>query len=128
MRQFGPTHLQTVYSQSDLAKFLTGLERYQEAEPVLRACVKNIAVVLRGDWRMFDAESRLGGCLVELGRFEEAEKYLIRSHGSLIEHEKAAADVKARSFDRVISLYRVWGVEEKQEIYQAARERWSSGE
>ncbi|MFH1418485.1 MAG: serine/threonine-protein kinase [Planctomycetota bacterium] len=84
--------------------------RPEEAEPVLRECLKTRRETLsEGHWMIANAESLLGGCLADQGRFEEAEPLLTGSHAAI----KADSGFRHRrwveAIERTTRMYEAWG-------------------
>ena len=70
----------------------------QEAEPLLREGLDiRRATLSADDWRVAYAQSTLGGCLVVLGRFAEAEPLLVPSYEQLAKNVHVARLSPARS-------------------------------
>jgi non-specific serine/threonine protein kinase/serine/threonine-protein kinase len=83
--------------------------REQEGEQLLREALNICSRTWGSDsWRTADAESRLGGCLTALKRFDEAEPLLLNSHKKL---RAAVGTPPARRYqatERLVHLYEAW--------------------
>jgi len=86
-------------------------EMWEEAEPVLRQCLElRIKHLGDDDWRVGGAQSLLGGTLLKLKKFEQAEPLLI----SGFEIQKAkesemlgnAVDAIDQALDRIVDFYK----------------------
>jgi serine/threonine protein kinase/Tfp pilus assembly protein PilF len=74
-----------------------------------------------GHWRPADAESRLGGCLTELQRFEEAEKLLLGSYETLQKASGTPPVRRIEAADRIVKLYETLGKPDKAAEWRAKR-------
>ena len=96
-------------------------ERHGEAERLWRRFLE-IARQRRldDDPQTYDAESRLGACLTRLGRYEDAEGYLLRSYRAMradIRHLTPAVHADFRT--RVDALYKSWGRTDRAAAWRA---------
>ena len=86
------------------------LDRSGEAEVYLREAVAVRTAALGEDhWHVAASASALGACLVSLGKYEEAERYLLSSLSTL---ETTFGDEDRRSQlarERVVLLYEASG-------------------
>ena len=73
-----------------------------------------------GHWRIAEVQMALGDCLVEQGRYPEAEELLIASDSTL--HKKfGSADPRTREATaRLAKLYETWGKPDEAERHRAA--------
>ncbi|MBX3404934.1 MAG: protein kinase [Phycisphaeraceae bacterium] len=82
-----------------------------------------------GDWRIENARSRLGGALLALGRFAEAEPLLTASalalRGSPEAHRTASENRVIEAFERVSRLYEAWNRAEPDPAREAAAADWA---
>ncbi len=67
-------------------------------------------------WWINHAESALAACLIELGRYQEAERLLLNSYPKLRSRRDPLA---ARALARLVSLYEAWGRSDKAAEYRA---------
>ncbi len=95
--------------------------RANEAEGAIRDMVERMRAVLPANSQQLAfAESMLGETLVGLGRFAEAEPFLLRAHEvTLAAHGEEKNFFSAESLRRVLTLYDAWGRAEPAAIYRA---------
>ena len=85
------------------------LGRAAEALPLLREYVATVQSAARKDpWLDAEALSNLGGCLIAVGRLEEAETTLLKSHEEFLKVKSAPPDKVRKAVDRLVSLYEKW--------------------
>ncbi len=81
-----------------------------------------------GDWPIDNARSRLGGVLLAMGRFAEAEPLLTASalalRGSKDAYRSPTENRIIEAFDRVAALYRLWNEAEPDAARMAAAAEW----
>jgi serine/threonine-protein kinase len=93
----------------DLGIALIGLNRAADAEPALRE-----ALALRqqhlpaGAPLTAGAASALGDCLIALGRFTEAEQYLLEADTVLQSNPQSPARRRRETIERLVRLYEQW--------------------
>ena len=68
-----------------------------------------------------DAQSRLGGCLVALGRLGEAEKLLLSSYQTLHDVRGTPPQRRVEAAERIVKLYETWGKPDKAAEWKAKR-------
>ncbi|MCB9854210.1 MAG: serine/threonine protein kinase [Phycisphaerales bacterium] len=121
----GATHSLTIAPLDDLAGLLEGESRWIEAEPLLR---ERIASLAQNAGEMepvrINARIRLGRCLIECGRFAEAEAELLSVQSSL----GATIPVQSEAGERCVSLlarlYDNWDRAEPRRGYDRKRDHW----
>ncbi|PYS90421.1 MAG: hypothetical protein DMF64_14970 [Acidobacteria bacterium] len=70
------------------------------------------------NWLVAEAESALGGCLVALRRFDEAEPLLTDSY-TILKNRRAIQDTYTRlATTRLVNLYQAWGKPERAAQYR----------
>lgn len=117
-----PKHVNRAIFLRHLAMALLAQGRAAEAEPLAREALEIFRAKAPGSWRIADAESVLGGCLTNLGRFAEAEPLLLGSYAVLSrEQEAAGARAAPAALERVVGLYTAWGRPEKARVYRALK-------
>lgn len=117
-----PRHPRRAIFLRHLAAALLAQGRAAEAEPLAREALEIFRTKAPGSWRIADAESVLGGCLADLGRFAEAEPLLLGSYAVLSrEQEAAGARVAPAALDRIIGLYTAWDRPERAAVYRGLR-------
>jgi tetratricopeptide (TPR) repeat protein len=91
------------------ARVLSGLGRAEESESLLRECVAIQSAAGRPEqWRIALTRNELGACLIELGRYDEAETELLESYRDLV-RTLGARDPRTRTaIQRIIRLYERW--------------------
>lgn len=108
----------------NLASLLLDRGQAAEAEPLAREALEIFRGSLEpGSWRIADAESVLGGCLAQLGRYEEATPLLLGAYPLLKESEGPAGSHTRRALERIIRLYTARGQDEQADRYRALRTR-----
>jgi len=75
-----------------------------------------------GHWRIEVARVALGGCLLRLGRFVEAESLLVPAYERVREARGAGAGETRTAIEHVVALYEAWGQPEKAGRYRVPRE------
>ncbi|MEE8153400.1 MAG: tetratricopeptide repeat protein [Phycisphaerales bacterium] len=71
--------------------------------------------------RVAETQSVLGGCLVRLGRYEQAKPLLVESLPIIRERWGEQQKHTLAALDRIISLYEAWGKPQEAEEYRAIR-------
>jgi serine/threonine-protein kinase len=95
----------------------------ETAEPMLREALTIRRKKLDpGAWEIADSESALGGCLVTLGRFAEAESLLIQGYQTLEASRGHEDHLTQTAIQHLIKLYRAWGKPEQAARYEALQD------
>jgi tetratricopeptide (TPR) repeat protein len=106
-RDIGPT-------LAALGWALTRDGRARAGEPLLSegadVCRKRFP---EGHWVTADADSRLGACLTELRRFDQAEHLLLDGYRRVHAAPGAPPLRTRQALDRIIALYEAWGKPDK---------------
>jgi len=94
----------------NFATVLRSRGRCAEAEPLLDRALR----LERGAWpadhaRVIRVQRLLGACLVDLGRFEDAEAPLLAARGALLEARGPADSLTLEVADDLSRLYEAWG-------------------
>ena len=114
MRQFGPTHPSTLGSKHNLAVALHGLGQLKEAEALAREVVETVSSVLPAEYYRLPAyRATFALCLMDLGRFDEAEEQLLAAYNRELamrgeQHKNTRKVVK-----NLIHLYEAWDKPDK---------------
>jgi tetratricopeptide (TPR) repeat protein len=91
--------------------------RYAEAEPVAREALALMEKLLPDDWSRFHAMSVVGGALLGLQRYAEAEPFLVQGYGGMKQREAFInAGFKlwlTRAGERLIRFYEATNQPEK---------------
>src|SRR5262249_48760304 len=109
---------------AQLGDALCNAGRPSEAEPFLRECVAQRSKKPMSGfcWRTAAAPCLLGHCLVEQGKFAEAEPFLLAGYDELSRTEGTARSI-ARAIDWTIALYERSGRPEDAERWRKKRNR-----
>ena len=112
-----------------LGHCLVHVERFAEAEPIIRESIEIRSRVLEGErrWLITNSESILGECLAGQGRFEEAEGLLVGSYEELRASILVPADNQRLARERLVDLYERWGRVDEAAKYRAPASVNSSG-
>jgi tetratricopeptide (TPR) repeat protein len=95
--------------RKNLATALLAQGRATEAEPLAREALAIFRSSSPTSWRVADAESVLGACIMKSGRFQEAEPLLLGSYRTLKEEQGGGAKYAAKALERIVELYIRWG-------------------
>jgi len=110
---FGTTHPSTLKFADQRAGVLLKMGDYQAALKILQSSVAQRTRAARDHWRTFSAQSKLGGALLGLGNYDDAERLLLAGHAGLEKHRKmipaGEAAVLRDSTQRLVDLYRARG-------------------
>jgi serine/threonine protein kinase/tetratricopeptide (TPR) repeat protein len=86
--------------------------RFEEAEPLLRESLAIRKDTAPDDWRFFNNQSQLGGCLLERGNYAQAELLLLSGYEGMHQRAAAIADpLRPRlkeALQRLTQLYTAW--------------------
>ena len=69
-------------------------------------------------WRTAEAKRVLGKCLTALGRYPEAEAYLLESYRTLAAQQHAPTELIGKAGEQLVSLYEAWGKPEQARTYR----------
>jgi serine/threonine-protein kinase len=113
-------HHERGYYLRNLASSLLAQGKAEEAEGYAQEA---LTILQHADppipWRIADAESLLGACLTDLGRYAEAEPLLTKGYAVLVKDKEDGAKRAPDALKRLINLYTAWGKPEKAAEYQA---------
>jgi tetratricopeptide (TPR) repeat protein len=130
-RLMPPRHRSTGQSLVALGWALTKQGRAKDGEPFLRA---GLEICRTGyplgqwtttdaetglDWSAAVAESRLGGCLIALEQFNEAETLLLTSYQTLEDARGTPPTHRVEARERIVKLYETWGKPDKAAAWRA---------
>ncbi len=100
-----------------LGLMLVKQERWAEAEPVLRDCLKIREAKQPDEWYTFNTHSLLGASLLGQKKFAEAEPLIVGGYEGLKAREaKLPAPAKKclpEAAARIVPLYEAWGKKDK---------------
>ena len=106
-----------------MAAVLSHLKDDAAAEPIWREAIELWKSNLTPDdpryWRIADTQNALGGSLIALGRYEEADAILLESRRALHTAENVPDNIKPEALRRIIKLYEHWGKPDKAAEYRA---------
>jgi len=119
----GLKHPERAVYLRNLASVLLDQGRAAEAEPLAREAVTVLLQVTPSSWRLADAESVLGGCLVAQGRYAEAEPMLVGAYKTLAKDPSDGNRRAGEALIRVLALYKAWGKPERVAEYAAKMTR-----
>jgi serine/threonine protein kinase len=100
-----------------------------EAEPLLREAILDYQsefLFPYDEWRIAAAKSSLGGCLVALGRYDEAEALLLESLPILQSRTEPPGFWKRECLTYCVKLYEGWGKPDEAEKYRVQLSKSSS--
>jgi tetratricopeptide (TPR) repeat protein len=116
-KQFGPGDPRTVAAMATLARNLLKLEKWADAEPLLRECLAIRERAQPDAWSTFNTRSMLGGSLLGQTKYALAEPLLLSGYEGMKAREaKIPAPGKPRlpeAGDRLVKLYDAWRKPEK---------------
>ena len=104
-----------------LGRIFVHLKRYKNAEPLLREAltIRRMRRNFPGDWKTAKTESVLGACLTGLGKYGEAEPYLLRGYPIIAKDKGSDHRRTIEAIQRVINLYEAWNKPDKAAKYRA---------
>ena len=110
-RAWGPDQTDEARIETNLGDLLAKRGRLQESERLLRAALHNREKMLpRNHPDIFDGEAKLGGVLVQEGRFSEAEPLLLRNCGTRLSEIHFGKEVELPGPKPPPSPQRIYGV------------------
>jgi eukaryotic-like serine/threonine-protein kinase len=122
-RIFGPDHPYTLGSMVNLAIIYNVEGRYADAEKLAKeAAVGFEHIKLAGGEEMGETRATLGGALVGLGRYAEAELELVQAV-PLLSAEKSEQD---KCLKALVALYGAWEKSEPGKGHAAQAARWKA--
>jgi tetratricopeptide (TPR) repeat protein len=115
--------LELAFTRVRLGATLTQSGKAAEAEPLLRDALRAFEQSGKPeDWRFADARSVLGECLASLGKYDEAEHFLLAAYTSL--HEEVVGPPRfahwgaETTLDRIVTMYEQSGKDELSEEWR----------
>jgi serine/threonine protein kinase/tetratricopeptide (TPR) repeat protein len=117
-RKLPPGDIALAETLSWLGTNLRRQDRSADAEPIFRECLAIREKQAPDDWATFNTQSQLGGTLISLQKYAEAEPLLISGYNGLVARE-ARITVKSRdrmiaaAGQRIVQLYNASGQPEK---------------
>ncbi len=116
---------------SRVAQRLHELGEHVAAEATWREALAMRAATIPNHWTHYDAMSRLGATLVEVGRFQEAEPLLLNGYNGMKDDPRVpppsanqGADRKREALVRIIDLYEAWDAAEPGQSYAEKAAEW----
>jgi tetratricopeptide (TPR) repeat protein len=112
-KQFGATHWRTAGVMAWRGLCLVQLEKWPEAESVLRMCLSIREAAEPDDWKTFNTRSLLGEAVLGQSRYAEAEPLLVSGYEGIKARESTIPESHrtrrvAEAAERVLHLYRAW--------------------
>ncbi len=117
-------HPDVADSLAGLGAVLLDLQKYVEAEPLLRECLAIRKEKLPDHWLRFNALSLLGGALARQGKFEEAEPLLLGGYARMRDDPAANNDRRREALERIVELYDARHEAQPAEGYDAKTAEW----
>ena len=110
-RELAPGHPKSNETLSMLVGMLTRAGRAEEAEQQIRDAVIRLRQLFPPEnFQLAFAESMLGDNLVALGKYQEAESFLLKSHKVILDTVEDPTNFYAvDSYQRLLTLYDSWG-------------------
>jgi tetratricopeptide (TPR) repeat protein len=109
--------------QSSLAGNLLKQQRYAEAEPLVRECLRFREQNEANDYVTFSTKSLLGGSLQGQKKYAEAEPLLLAGYEGMKQREGEIPPVRkfrmTEAIERLVQLYEAWGRLEKAAEWKA---------
>jgi tetratricopeptide (TPR) repeat protein len=117
-------------SPPDDARALTSLawnlvkqQRYVEAEPLLRDCLKFREQKETNNWETFSTKSLLGGSLLGQKKYDEAEPLLLAGYEGMKQREEKIPPISrfrlTEAIEWLVQLYEAWGKPEQAAEWRA---------
>jgi tetratricopeptide (TPR) repeat protein len=106
LHRAAPGNTRGLLVEIELAKVALVAGAPEKAERLLRDSLRRWRELKPKSWTLHAAESALGECLIETGRFEEAEEILRHSLKAL--QKKGKRDQAEAARQRLIALYAAW--------------------
>jgi serine/threonine protein kinase len=119
-REMPADHPAVATSVRLLVDVLNKQGRSKESESLIRDSLEKLRRVHgEGDLHIAAAESTLGENLLDQGRYDEAEPYLLESHAVILEKTKNESNWAAvESFTRLVRLYEGWDRPDRAQPYR----------
>ena len=116
----GANHQNTLVFQRNLAATLLARGRPTAAETLAQDVLeRSYTAFSPGHWRIADARSVLGHCLIAQGRYAEAEDLVAESYPVIRDQRGASSRYAEEARERAVALYRGWGREEEARRFMA---------
>jgi tetratricopeptide (TPR) repeat protein len=121
---FGPRHIQTLAARCGVGRNLILQGRAGAAEAILReveelSTASGEAPLAAPPWFPAVLRSWLGWALVDLGRYEEAEAYLVNAYPRIVETRGKDDENARRCLSNLVELFVATGQPEKATEYRA---------
>jgi tetratricopeptide (TPR) repeat protein len=113
LKRHGTDHPLTANVMAVLGANLLRQGKHDQAEAILRRCLKVREKILPDEWRTFNTRSALGAALLGQGKRSEAEPFLLQGYRGMKQRE-ASIPVAARfrlvdALERLVRLYEATG-------------------
>ncbi len=125
----GPDHQLVAIYSINLAAAELARQKPAEAEVLVREGLRirtrapdivpsRRRTMLEDDWSLGAAKSLLGGALVALGRYDEAETVLLDAHRDLAALRQSESAAMKGTLAHLVDLYEAWGKHEQAATYR----------
>jgi tetratricopeptide (TPR) repeat protein len=102
---------------ADYVRMLLLADKFAEAEPLARECLRLREKLIPDKWSRFNAQSMLGGSLLGQKKYAEAEPLLLAGYEGMKQRERsipAASQVRVKeTLERLVELYEATNRPEK---------------
>jgi serine/threonine protein kinase/tetratricopeptide (TPR) repeat protein len=127
-KQYGADDLRTCAALGQLGLHLLVQQKYADAEPLLRDCLKTREQKQPDNWKTFSAKSMLGGSLLGQKNYQGAEPLLLTGYAGMKKRENAIrpqGQIRlAEAADRLVELYTATNKPIELKQWQAERARY----
>lgn len=118
-KSLGKTHHIVAYPTMGLARLLMKKEKPEEAEPLIREALQiRDSALPEGHTEIIEVKNMMALCLIDLGKYSEAETFLMDSYSSLEERKKQESELWENTLEYLIRLYEKWNQTENMAMYQ----------
>jgi non-specific serine/threonine protein kinase/serine/threonine-protein kinase len=122
-RLLGKQHKLVAFAKGGLGEVLVAMGSHEEAIPMLHQAIETHEAANPGDFRIATLRVSLGGALIGLGQFVQAESLLLASYPIMFEFQHS--DYQRKRIQQYLSdLYEAWGKPEKAAVYRSKLEEF----
>jgi serine/threonine protein kinase/Tfp pilus assembly protein PilF len=122
-RRHGEASSQAAHAMAGLGHDLLEQQKYAEAEPLVRECLRIRERIAPDDWATFNARSLLGDSLLGQEKYAEAEPLLLTGYEEMKQREETIPPEGkinlTEATERLVQLYEAWGQPEKAAAWKA---------
>ncbi len=119
-RRVGKKHRHVAVVERNWASLLATRGEAVAAEDLARQALTIMRQARMPPWRIADARSVLGHCLIGQGRYEEAEPLLVDSYPVIRDAKGGGSRYTRDALARVAALYQAWGKPDEAARYQSS--------